>query len=245
MENNPETFDTIEGYINNRLSQEERAAFEKEMIADPELHLEVEKHRAIHKTLSNKDTLEFKEKLIHITQKIEQQNKTTTAMISPALKIAASIIIILAVGTLLWYTLNNQNQTQDLYATYYTPFTTEDVTRGEIDNDFQKIVQSYSKGNYQKVIPTLEEIIKTNRQEVLKLYLANSYLNTNQEEKAITLFEGIQKNSSYYEVARWYLSLTYIKLNQTNTAIPVLEEVIVYDGIYKNNAIQLKKALLH
>ncbi|WP_106790685.1 hypothetical protein [Aquimarina sp. Aq78] len=243
MERTPEIFEKIEGYLAHTLPKEEAIAFEKELIANPELQEEVEKHRVLHKTLSDKDTLDFKEKLMQISATIkEEQSHPPAPVSSPSYwKIAASIAILLGVGMLFWYTYTNQHNTQDLYGVYYEPFPVEDAMRGNTNNEMHSIIKNYAKGAYDSVAVVLEK--HPNLDSQLQLYLGNSYLNIDQEEKAASLFKDIKSSGKYYEIAKWYLSLTYLKLNTPEKSIPLLKEIITYNGAYKDKATRLLTAL--
>ncbi|MBQ0734341.1 hypothetical protein [Aquimarina celericrescens] len=243
MERTPEIFEKIEAYLNNMLSQDEVLAFEKEMANNIELQNEVEKHRSLHQTLSDQDTLAFKEKLVTISKKIKKEEKhsVSRSFFSSNWRIAASIAIILGIGSFFWYTFNSQNRTQELYAAYYQPFPAEDITRGETNIDLQEVLKSYTNQEYKKVIEALER--QPNINDQYKLYLGNSYINIDLEQKAIHQFNNISRDSRYYENSRWYLSLTYLKLAKIKKITPLLDEIIQYDGIYKNDAIRLKNAL--
>ncbi|PKV48181.1 hypothetical protein ATE84_0172 [Aquimarina sp. MAR_2010_214] len=242
MERTPEIFDKIEGYIAHTLPKEEIIAFEKELATNPELQEEVEKHRVLHKTLSDQDTLDFKEKLMKISASIKEEQSNSSAPVSSSYwKIAASIAILFGVGMLLWHTYTNQHNTQDLYGAYYEPFPVEDVMRSNTNTEVQRIIKNYAKGAYDSVAVVLEK--RPNLDNQLQLYLGNSYLNTDQEEKAVSLFKDIKSSGKYYEVAKWYLSLTYLKLNTPKKSIPLLKEIITYNGVYKDKAIRLLEAL--
>ncbi|KZS41002.1 hypothetical protein AWE51_23915 [Aquimarina aggregata] len=243
MKRTPQIFDKIESYIAGSLSKEELIAFEKEISLNPELSQEVEKHKSLHAALSDPDTIAFKKKLIKISAAIKEEETASSSFFSAPWKIAASIIVILSIGALVWNYTGKTVDTQDLYLAYYTPFLTEDTTRGKTDTQLQDIIENYNNKDYETVIGELEKLPNLDRKEKLQLYLGNSYLNTNQEEKAITVFEDFEKDSKFYEVAKWYLSLTYLKLDKKNIVISVLDEIIAYDGIYKIRALQLKEAL--
>ncbi|MBP2831748.1 hypothetical protein J8281_06060 [Aquimarina sp. U1-2] len=244
MERTPEIFEKIEAYLNNTLSQDEVLAFEKEIANTVELQNEVEKHRSLHQTLSDRDTLKFKEKLVTISKKIkkEEEHSASQPFFSSNWRIAASIVIILGIASFFWYTFDSQNRTQELYATYYQPFPAEDITRGKPITELQDVVSSYVNQNYTRVIEALEN--KANINDQYKLYLGNSYMNTNTEQKAILLFESIPEDSPYYENSRWYLLLTYLKLGKIQKMKPLLNAIIQYNGLYKKDAIRLKEALL-
>ncbi|WP_103069538.1 tetratricopeptide repeat protein [Aquimarina sediminis] len=246
MERTPEIFEKIEGYLANTLSQEDLVAFEKEMANSIELQQEVEKHRAIHETLGDKDILNFKEQLGEISIDIKEEKKITSSFIpSSSWKIAASIIVLLGIGSLIWRTTTSRNQTQNLYSSYYKPLPVNDMVRGSFDTitEVKSIIKHYINGSYDSVVLALEKHPKLAEQQQLQLYLGNSYLNLNEEQKAASQFKEIKKKGKYYEIAQWYLSLTYLKLNKPKKATSILKEIVGYDGVYKKQASNLLKAL--
>ncbi|GGX22362.1 tetratricopeptide repeat protein [Aquimarina muelleri] len=247
MERTPEIFDKIEAYLSNSLSQEDAIIFEQEMAINIELQEEVEKHRIMHTTLADQDTLAFKEKLIRISNKIKQEDTTNTRLTNrfTVFKVAASIVILLGVGSLFWHTMYTKNQTQglDLYSEYYKPYPTEDIIRGETNKKTKEIVKHYTSGSYDSVVHLLEKHPRLKEHEALQIYLGNSYLNTNQEEKAVKEFKNITNKGKYYEIAQWYLSLTYLKLDKSEKAKTLLKEIIQYNGAYKDKAYRLLIAM--
>ena len=253
MERSQELFEKIEGYLNQTLTPEEQTAFEKELLASTALQEEVEKHRVLHETLSDTDTLAFREKLARISQEIkEEEQQESSSGFSKYLKIAAAIIVLIGVSALLWIPNFAPIQKGGLYAAYYEPFPVEDTTRGEDTQDFADVLAAYSKGEYQKILPQLEEIVNVKQPDSLgnllsanqfNLYLGNSYMNTNQEKKAIPVFESIAKSSKYYENGQWYLALTYLKLKDKKQVISILKELVEYNGVYKDKSIKLLEDL--
>ncbi|WP_299218871.1 hypothetical protein [uncultured Aquimarina sp.] len=242
MERTQELFEKIEGYLAQTLSEEEVLAFEKEIAENFELKREVEKQRELHQVLSDRDTLDFKEKLQKISAEVKkEQSKSNTYFLY--WKIAASIIIILGVGTLLWNNLNKTDSFSDLYASYYTPYPAEDITRGDTANEWDDIVKNYSKGNYDKVISELTKTTSFTTLEQFGLYLGNSYLNTGKEREALLQFETISNESRYHEAANWYRALTHLKLGEIKKSSEILKEIINYNGIYKEKAMQLIQEL--
>jgi len=240
MKRTPAIFDKIEAYLSQSLPKEEIEMFEKEIANNTDLYKEVEKHKALHDILKDKETMAFKEKLTAIGNKINpKENKTPSNLLFlSGWKIAATLVILLGIGSILWHNMLNQDITQELYASYYKPFPVEDVTRGESNTKHKDIIKKYTNNEYKNVIALLEN--KSDLNDEFVLYLGNSYINTNQEKKAILTFEKIEKNSKYYENAKWYLSLTYLKLEETEQTLSLLEEIIQYNGIYRNPAMNLK-----
>ncbi len=245
MKRSPEIFEKIEGYLTNTLPEEELIAFEKDLIINEELQQEVEKHRIMHNVLRDQDTLDFKEKLMRISTTIKKEEKVTPpSYFSSYWKVAASILIAFGAGaSLYWYTSKDQNKTQNLYASYYQTFPAEDNTRGSTTNEIQKVIKQYTNGAYDSVVIALKNHPNLKTQKRLCLYLGNSYLNLDQEKKAIHQFEDINPTDKYYEIAQWYLSLSYLKLNQPQKTILILEEIISYNGVYKIKAMKLLNEL--
>lgn len=241
MERTQELFEKIEEYLAGTLSKEKVIAFEKEIAADNKLKQEVETQRDLHRVLKDKDTLKFKERLQEISREIkdEEQSVASNGDSFSYWKIAASVVILIGLGTLLWNNYNKADRVTDLYISYYTPYPAEDVTRGDTKSDLDAIMKSYSKGNYKEVISKLEELLTISNKEQLRLYLGNSYLNTGKEKEAILQFKNVSDTSRYYEDAVWYKALTYLKLGDVKKSIPILEEIVSFNGLYKKNALHL------
>jgi len=245
MKRTQELFEKIEGYLAEELSNDEVIAFEKEMAMDTELKEEVDKHRDLHRVLQDTDTLRFREKLQKISAELKEEElakKNTTSYFS-YFKIAASVIVIIGAGTLLWNNFNTKNAFSDLYLSYYEPYPVEDITRGETTSNLSVVMNNYTKGDYDRVIPELQEIPPSSISEQLRLYLGNSYLNTNNEREALKQFEIISDTGKYYEDATWYRALTYLKLGENKESSEVLEKIIEYNGIYKESAEKLIEEL--
>ncbi|WP_378179288.1 tol-pal system YbgF family protein [Aquimarina sp. SS2-1] len=240
MERTQELFEKIEGYLTERLSEKELTAFENEMPSDPELTLEVEKHRKLHEILSDSDTLHFKEKLQKINNEVRQEESSSrSSSYFSYFKIAAFFVVLIGLGTLLWNNFNTSDNYSNLYISYYEPYPVEDITRGGEVNEMELIKKNYANGNYQKVVTALKNTNSTALSDLLRLYLGNSYLHLDKEKEALQQFEAITDTSNYFEDASWYQALTYLKLGEIKKSWELLKSIIRYDGIYKEKATQL------
>ena len=246
MKISSETFDKIEKYLANRLSDKDRIAFKKAMDNDPDLYLEVERHRELHEVLRDKKTLKFKKELQSIQQEFyeEEQKEASSKKFNSYLKWAAVLVVLFGLGLLLWTYLNSQKVAEDLFTEYYEPYPVFDGVRTEETNDFSVIIKHYAKSNYIDVISAFETSNKElSLSDELKLYVGTSYLHASQTEKAVTIFKSISKDSGFYEDALWYLALTHLKNNENEASILVLENVIAYNGRYNKKAIELMKKI--
>ena len=109
-----------------------------------------------------------------------------------------------------------------------------------------QIALSYFKlGDYDNAIPELIKVSESSISEKINLYLGNCYINTaGREQEAIDLFESISDTSKYYEHATWYRALAHLKQGNTKISNEILDKIIQYDGIYKQQAIKLSKELI-
>ncbi len=240
-------FEQIDGYLNNELNIDELNAFEESLKIDNKLKLEVEKHKLVQSTLKDTSSIDFRKKL----QDIDSEINTKVSSKKPVFKLSrinwkVAAVLVVSIGLMsLLFLQNSTTKHEELFATYYVPYPMDDITRGEISShtSLNKLALSYNNENYERVVDLLEssEDIKTN--DKLKLYLANSYLNVNNEKKAIEVFLCINKESEFYKDGQWFLALTYLKIDKKNKALPILGNLSAYDNLYTNNASQLIKAL--
>ena len=232
----PELFEKIERYIKNTLPETQRESFEKEIDTNPALKSEIEKHREVHANFNTNDVLDFRKKLIEIENQLNTKKGGSKRGFKLFRPIAASLLLLIGVSIVLF--LINKSQ-KGLFENYYEPYPVEDVTRGESSNFPNKIALKYSAGKYEEIILDLEQLVKESPKNNLhKPYLGNSYLNLNKEDKAIRVFSTINENI-YKEEALWYTALCYLKINDIENTKSALNNVVLYNGIYKKNALEL------
>lgn len=231
MNRDQDTFEKIEGYLNQSLSAEQRSDFERQMNTDAELRQEVERHRSLHTDLGDTDALEFRKKLVDIGKGLETKQSRNKWF---SWKVAATLLVLVGMSV---YLLLRPKTTQDLFEAYYSPYPVEDLVRGNEEMGYDAILEDYSNGDYVVAMRQLEQLTQNDPDnELLKLYLGNSYLNLGREEEAVRVFKGIAKQSNYHEDAQWYLALTYIKQKEFKNAAERLNWLVNYDGVHKKNA---------
>ncbi|WP_299554674.1 hypothetical protein [Seonamhaeicola sp.] len=248
MERTQELFEKIDAYLNGKLEGYHLKSFQEALKVDEALRSEVEKYRLVQTALKDKEGIAFRKKLQNIDSELknESANKKLTFNIPRINWKSAAVFVILISLISLVYFQNLSSGKNDLFASYYVPYPMEDLTRGEEISShasFNKLALNYKNEDYEKVIKILENKAETAASDQLKLYLGNSYLNVNKEDKAIKVFQSIDEESAFYDDARWFLALTYVKMNKVNKAIPVLKELNAYNNLYTGKASELIKAL--
>lgn len=247
MKRTQELFENIDAYLKGDLKGEDLELFENALRSDVRLQEEVKKYELVKDALKDEDIIKFREKLRDIDHEIEQEKISATIpkkSFKQYYKIAAVFIAILGISSLLW--LFNPLE-RDLYAEYYVPYPISELTRSnEVTTiaELKEVSGYYKRKEYVKTIPILETLtLKYPKNDKLRLYLGNSYLNTNQEEKAIYLFENVLHNDTFRNDALWFLSLTHIKEDNKDKAIILLKDLASYENLYKKSAIDLLEDL--
>ena len=216
------------------------------MQTNKDLALEIAKHLELHQVLSDRDTLEYREKLQKtykefIANKVEsegvireQKNDNKILLNKNELKhtywkLAIAAVFVIGLGILLWDNSGTSNTT--LFGNYYKPFPIDDSTRDATKKAMSEVFKDYANGNYEQTIYALESRLKEKNEDKLRIFLGNSYLNTNQDKKAKEEFKKIVGSSMFYEAVQWYLALTYLLGKGADSTKCFLEKVIDYKGL--------------
>jgi tetratricopeptide (TPR) repeat protein len=146
------------------------------------------------------------------------------ASIRMVAKIAAMLLLVLAVCLGYQYATNSSDK---LYQELYHPYNVS-ITRAPEDA-VNKIVALYEAKNYAGVIQAYTD--QPNNATREKFFAAMAYGQTNQNPKAIALFESIlsfNKTSGtklYNDETEYYLSLAYLKEKQNAKAYAILQSI--------------------
>lgn len=104
----------------------------------------------------------------------------------------------------------------------------------------------FSKRKYKQALQHFDVIITQYKNDLNALFYGGlSYFNLKQFEQAKSNFERIieMDENPFYEDAEWYLVKIYIKQNQIQKAKKSLNHIIIQNGFYTPQAIELKNKL--
>ena len=188
-----------------------------------------------------------------VTKKTSPQQKTTPIHSLTRRKwvIAATILIIVVGGGIIWNMLQNTStDTTALFANNFEAY--QLATRSEVDTNLteieQQAIQTYSDAKYTKAIPLFEQLATTPKvTDNQLLALGSCYLHTNQSDKAITTFNKIidRTESLSHQTAQWYIALAYLQKGDKATAKTKLTELAnTGNRLYPKKAKALLKKLL-
>ena len=211
----PETIETIEQYLNDEMSPQERKDFESRLSADEELRKDLELYNSINTTMSaspNEDALR---------KTLEQMNKKYFAgsagvrkiSFKKWLAIAASLIVIIAIG---FYFLSGKPSAEKLYAQYAQHDALNIQLRGNAaDSIKDKAAAAFNNKDYSTALPLLESSLQQQPADApIQFSLAICYLETTKYNEAEKIFLQMEAGqSAYADAAKWYLALTALKQN--------------------------------
>lgn len=230
--------DLIEHYLDGKLSDTERLAFEERVRSEAELRAQVEEMKLIREGIvwaSRKEVLKSLKELEATLPEVE-------APVIPLwrntwLQVAAGISLLAVCAYLLWPRTQEPAQ---LFAEYFEPYPNiiMPTVRGVVENDSTVKAQAfraYDQQDYAQAIQLFEKL--STQDEAVLLYLGNSYLASGQPEKALVLFEKVLNDYDVFdEQAEWYVAVSYLKLEEREKAKVALQKVVARESSYKSKA---------
>jgi cytochrome c-type biogenesis protein CcmH/NrfG len=247
----------IELYLTGQLKDKDLKEFEQTLESNEAFAQDVEIMRDLEEAM---DDFEYEKELSsklkflgkkYITEDIVEKKSTTRVV--PIFRkrwfVAATILLVVIAGGLLFQNAFQLNANTDLFATYYKSYPSDLLTRGENDNAYSEIVELYNENDFIATVSLLEKRLTNKPNDTAsKILLGNSYLSLEPAnvEKAIETFKPLadDKKNVYNETAQWYLALSYIQNKQNELAEPILKSLSLKEyGKYPKLAKELLKEL--
>ena len=236
---------TIEDFIDGMLEEDLLMEFNAELKENTDLMAEVSLRNHINKAIGESDILSLRAKLAHARK--ESEKKEVKSILMPQFDLkstrfwrnsVAMIIVLVGLMGALNTGLQSVDKTYNKYFDTPTWASERSINTSSVD-EYQKVRQYFAEEDYTKTIELLEHTTTTPQEAFVKnFYLALSYQNLNQYDKAIEAYTRVidHGDNLFIEEAEWYKSLCYLKLNQKNKAKNELLAVIERKGHYENDA---------
>ncbi len=252
---------TIDDYLNSRLSRENLIAFEKQLFTDHDLAEEVKISKnlfALHGTESwedinvlNEDGIAYQEYLLsddakkiklainNASKKYNRKSITSTKRYR-WYSIAASLVLLIAFS----YTFTgNQNTPENLYADYSNLSELPSLTqRSDADKLLSEAEKLFLNEEYVGAVRSLELYNeKYNSQSAnTLLYKGMCYLELKEYSKAEQIFNSLQNSDTLDKnKAYWYLALTSLKQEDITSTRKTLQLIIANSYYNHQKAKQL------
>lgn len=215
-------------YFNGELSTEEMSELERLRAEDLGVEQLFDFNRALYNGIQSAGRSMLKEQLSQIDEELPPiPSGSNNIMFWLRLGVAATITLLATV----WFLQPRTHPTNsDLFDKYYKDFEilSTGTTRGtdSLPSAMNKAILAYASQDYPLAISLFSETIEFSSQNE-NIYLALSYLVTDEPERAIQILEGyINNGGNLRNDAQWYLALSLLKNDQIIRAKAVLKEVL-------------------
>ncbi|TRX62617.1 hypothetical protein FNH22_00550 [Fulvivirga sp. M361] len=241
----PEYEAKISSYLDNKMNDQERQAFEeacqKDTALKEALKLELKARMAI-QVYARKERQTFYEKTALFDQ---VEKKSQSVFLGKPFKMAASVLVICAIGYIVYQyaqPVSPQKTFEKQFRLYVVP-----TERGQLSDSINPVDSLWYAASlfYQKQEWERSErlLLHLKGQEgfmfndVSQLMLANIALEQDQPKKALEILLQMERNNLTlgFDIS-WYLGLTYLKLEDKASAIEVLTPLIKKSKVYGQRA---------
>lgn len=214
-----------DAYLSNRLSPEEKRAFEREITDNEALAVETarlkEERAAIREAVKD----QLKEEVSGYLAE-QQQNRLTLRRMAYGVA-AAMLILLLSIP--FWSSL----QTADPAALYAEAFTLPHApslrdNTSEANRSWQNALQAYQACQYDKAIAQFSDCLAQNDFAFIGdayFYRGISHLQLRQSQAAIEDFQSVPSVHLLYYEAQWYQALSYLQAEQIREAKELLSTI--------------------
>lgn len=240
----------VQSYLGDELSDVDRKSFEKDLEVNIELQQELKLYQSVEIVLKDNSLEKFKARLDNIHRNfIGNAKRPRIFGFNTFSLIAASIVVMIGLGSIIMYTFSSNQSNLDVFNKYYEPYEISMMTRDatNLNNSTIKIaINSYIDGEYNLAKQLLEDIlISDQKHDKVQFILGVSNLQLNFLEEAKANFKTVikDKNPYFYQQAEWYLTLTYLKLDDKKSALAQLNSIVLANGFYTDQANEILSQL--
>lgn len=240
-------FDLVDRYLEQDLSEEEKAQFNADLLTNVELKKEYDLQKKVNSFLGDKDFHEFFDKINKIEDELNLEKGKSKQKRYLWYAAAASVIIIMGANIFspIFYQVPSGTE---LFANNYEIAPSVLSNRSNSDDLFmldQGLV-AFDEERFEQSSFVLKEYLREHQNhQMAQFYLALSHIEMDQMEDAITSLIplSIDENCLYNDQASWYLALSYIKTEQFKEAIIELEKISKQKHYKKDEALELLEKL--
>ena len=218
----------IDNYLLNRLSPEDRLAFERRMKEDPDFAAQVDLQRRAMDLIEAKGDAHLREQVGKVHQQMVSAPKKDRFARRRLLSLAAAAAAAVLIGILAYWWLSGPTDHRDLFARNFQnyPLTFGDRTP-EGDNTLREAEIYYRGEDYVNAIPLFEQALAADPNPKVRLALGIALLGNGQAREAQAHFDTLIANNDplYSEQASWYLALTHLQRGDLDACKNSLQKI--------------------
>ncbi len=217
-----ELFESIEAYLMEAMSEQERRGFEARLASDTDLQEEVARQR---ENMLAVELGAFSRTLSKVVAEGGQgegplRSQGTFLIGMTAWRIAAMLLLVLGIS---WWWMERKDVHDRILAEHSFPDPGLPVPMSaSSDVAFHDAMVDYKVGKYDLAISKWSALLREEPgNDTLRYYLANAYSMSGGRDSAIALFEGlvVDTASVFAEKAEWRLFLSYIEGRERDKAL--------------------------
>lgn len=248
---NEKEFDRIENYLDNQLNENEILDFEKDLMNDLDLEMELNLHNEVNKAIMEEDVMDLRAKLEAIDIPSTNQEKRKVRFQSKLKIAAASMILFIGIASV-YYMLGNKTYTnEDVFMNYYKPYSIVTNTRSSSDEaNTNKIIEqafkSYESKNYREALSLFQTILdKDSTNLTSNFYSGISNIQIQEYLKANKNFTRVlnHKNNLFIEQSEWNLGFCYLMTNEREKAKETFSAIAKGNSFYRTKAKEILSKL--
>lgn len=243
-------FDRIEDFLDGGLSDDQLKEFEKDLLNDPDLQMELDLHQEVDEAIMENDIMDLRSKLEAIETPPKEQEKRKFKYLTKWNIVAASLALFIGLGSLMFLVNNKSSYSNEkVYSNYYKPYKMVVNTRSadaNIDNMLVTALKSYEARDYHTALALFKQILDKDSTNITSnFYSGISNLEINEYGKANKNFTRVikHKNNLFIEQSEWYLGFCYLMTNERDKAIKQFNTIARGNSFYKAKAQEILSKL--
>ncbi len=235
----------INGYFEGSLSEKELEEFNNLLKTDEDFFADFEFQKELQLSLKKEERREIKQMFNEITE-TEKPNTPKVIRLRP-LMAAASIALLVGLGS--WFFLFNKPNydTNQLYNTHFVPYdnVVHPIERGNQLVDLKtRAFTAYENEEYVVALELFKELHTEQSDSYIDFYTAIVLMQLQNHKEAIPLLKGyIENDGALKGRASWYLALSYLKTGAWTKSKEQLNIVVINNSYKADEARKLLEAL--
>ncbi|MFA9371701.1 MAG: tol-pal system YbgF family protein [Labilibaculum antarcticum] len=239
-------FDRIEDFLDGDLTENQLKEFEKDLLEDLDLQMELDLHTEVNDAIMEQDVMDLRSKLEAIETPHNPAEKRKLKFLTKWNITAASLALVIGLGSLM-YILNNPStySNDKVFSNYYKPYNVVVNTRSSdvmIDNLLVTALKSYETKDYRTALTLFKKILDKDSTNITgNFYSGISNIEINEYSKANKNFTRVlkHKNNLFIEQSEWYLGFCYLMTNEKEKALKQFHVIAQGNSFYKTKALEI------
>ncbi len=229
----------INRYFEGTLSKSQLEEFSGLLRTDDDFKKAFEFEQELQIALKKEERKELK-RLFSSLNDDQGEKKSNSKVISmPPWLAAASIALIIGLGSWIFYLGNTDINSGQLYLSNFAPYenVVHPIERGnQLEDLLSRAFTAYESEDYNKALELFKELHTKQNDDYLEFYEAIILMQLNRHEESIPLLKDyIQNDGVLKDRAHWYLALAYLKLDKIEDCKTELQK-LVQIGSFKKEA---------